>query len=83
MASAGPGLMWKVFSGYKKTTRQSASIFVLERAALETFDRQDKEAVWDLMKKGVSQLTRLRYDFMKKYWINKVRSILLADTLTS
>ena len=60
VASAGPGLMWKVFSGYKKTTRQSASIFVLERAALERFDRQDKEAVWDLMKKGVSQLTRLR-----------------------
>ena len=81
MASAGPGLMWKVFSGYKKTTRQSASIFVLERAALERFDRQDKEAVWDLMKKGVSQLTRLRYDLMKKFWIN--RAILLADTLTS
>ena len=83
MASAGPGLMWKVFSGYKKTTRQSASIFVLERAALERFDRQDKEAVWDLMKKGVSQLTRLRYDLMKKFWINKAMSILLAGTLTS
>ena len=60
MASAGPGLMWKVYIGYKKTTMQSASIFVLERTALERFDRQEKEAVWDLMKRGVSQLTRLR-----------------------
>ena len=60
VASAGPGLMWKVYSGYKKTTRQPASVFVLERAALERFDRQDKEQLWDLMKRGVSQLTRLR-----------------------
>jgi len=61
VASAGPGLMWKVYSGYKKTTRQPASVFVLERAALERFDRQDKEQLWDLMKRGVSQLTRLRH----------------------
>ena len=61
MASAGPGLLWKVYSGYKKTTRQAASVFVLERAALDRFDRQDKEAVWELMKRGVSQLTRLRH----------------------
>ena len=62
VASAGPGLMWKIYSGYKKTTKQSASVFVLERAVLDRFDRQDKEAIWDLMKKGVSQLTRLRYN---------------------
>ena len=61
VASAGPGLLWKVYSGYKKTTRQAASVFVLERAALERFDRQDKEAVWELMRRGVSQLTRLRH----------------------
>ena len=61
VASAGPGLLWKVYSGYKKTTRQAASVFVLERAALDRFDRQDKEAVWELMKRGVSQLTRLRH----------------------
>ena len=60
-ASAGPGLLWKVYSGYKKTTRQAARVFVLERAALERFDRQDKEAVWELMRRGVSQLTRLRH----------------------
>ena len=60
IASSGPGLMWKVYSGFKKTTRQPASVFVLEKAVLERFDRQDKEAIWDLMKRGVSQLTRLR-----------------------
>ena len=60
IASCGPGLMWKVYSGFKKTTRQPASVFVLEKAVLDRFDRQDKEAIWDLMKRGVSQLTRLR-----------------------
>ena len=62
VASAGPGLLWKVYSGYKKTTKQSASVFVLERASLDRFDRQDREAIWEMMKKGVSQLTRLRYN---------------------
>ena len=61
VASAGPGLLWKVYSGYKKTTKQSASVFVLERAALDSFDRQDRDMIWDMMKRGVSQLTRLRH----------------------
>ena len=61
IASAGPGLMWKVYSGVKKSTRQPASIFVFERVMLDRFDKQEKDIIWDLMKKGVSQLTRLRY----------------------
>ena len=61
IASAGPGLMWKVYSGVKKSTRQPASIFVLEKVVLDRFDKQEKDIIWDLMKKGVSQLTRLRY----------------------
>jgi len=61
IASAGPGLMWKVYSGVKKSTRQPASIFVFERVMLDRFDKQEKDIIWDLMKKGVSQLTRLRH----------------------
>ena len=61
IASAGPSLMWKVYSGVKKSTRQAASIFVLERAVLDRFDKQERDIIWDMMKKGVSQLTRLRY----------------------
>ena len=61
IASAGPGLMWKVYSGVKKSTRQPASIFVFERTMLDRFDKQEKDIIWDLMKRGVSQLTRLRY----------------------
>jgi len=60
IASAGPGLMWKVYSGLKKSTRQPASIFVFEKAMLDRFDKQEKDIIWDLMKRGVSQLTRLR-----------------------
>ena len=61
IASAGPGLMWKIYSGVKKSTRQPASVFVFERAMLDRFDKQEKDIIWDLMKKGVSQLTRLRH----------------------
>merc|ERR1719318_1358933 len=61
IASAGPGLMWKVYSGVKKSTRQPASIFVFERTMLDRFDKQEKDIIWDLMKRGVSQLTRLRH----------------------
>jgi len=61
IGSAGPGLLWKVFSAVKKSSRQPASVFVLERAQLDKFDRQDREIIWELVKKGVSQLTRLRH----------------------
>jgi len=61
IASAGPGLLWKIYSGVKKSTRQPASVFVLERSMLDRFDKQEKDIIWDLMKKGVSQLTRLRH----------------------
>ena len=33
------GLLWKVYSAIKKSTRQPASVFVLERAQLDKFDR--------------------------------------------
>lgn len=59
--SAGPGQLWKIYSGTKKTTRQPASIFVLERGQLERWERQERELIWELLKKAVGQLTRLRH----------------------
>ena len=52
IASAGPGLLWKVnfspilpliclqvYSAVKKSTKQAASVFVLERALLDRLDQ--------------------------------------------
>jgi len=58
VGSAGPGLMWKVYSGCKKSTKQPAAIFVLEKRLLDKFDRQDRDLLLDLHRKAISQLTR-------------------------
>ncbi|KAL1138476.1 hypothetical protein AAG570_008539 [Ranatra chinensis] len=58
IASAGPGLLWKVYSGYKKSTRQPASIFVFEKRQVVP---QDKEMVIETLRKGISHLTKLRH----------------------
>lgn len=53
VASAGPGLLWKVHIGFKKTTRQEVSIFVLDKKAseLEKLSRKQKEALYEMLKK--------------------------------
>ncbi len=52
------GLSWKVYSGFKKSTKQPAAIFVLEKRALDRFERQEREFLLELYKKAISQLTR-------------------------
>lgn len=62
IGSAGPGLLWKVFSGYKKSTKQKAAIFVFEKRLLDHWqDKAMKETILDILKKGVVQLTKLRH----------------------
>ncbi|CAG0904334.1 unnamed protein product [Cyprideis torosa] len=61
IASAGPGLLWKVYSGNKRSTKQEASIFVFEKRELENYHRGDRETILENMRKGVAQLTRLRH----------------------
>lgn len=53
IASAGPGLLWKVYSGFKKTSKQSVSIFVFDKKApeLEKLPKKQKEAVYEMLKK--------------------------------
>ena len=57
------GLIWKIYSGSKKSTSQSAAIFVLEKRALEAQypDKTDREALLEQCRKAVSQLTRLKH----------------------
>lgn len=65
IGSGGPGLVWKIYSGVKKTTRQPAAIFVLERKSfeqrLQNTTKSERDYLWDLYKKSISQLTRLRH----------------------
>lgn len=61
IGSAGPDLLWRIYSGYKKSTRQEAAIFVLEKKLLDKYPKKDKEFITELLKKGVAQLTRLRH----------------------
>ena len=57
------GLIWKIYSGVKKSTRQSAAVFVLEKRALDAqySDKTDREAILDQCRKAVAQLTRLKH----------------------
>ena len=53
VASAGPGLLWKVHAGVKKTSKQEVSIFVFDKKAPE-FDKlpkKQKEAIYEMLKK--------------------------------
>ena len=62
IASAGPGLLWKVYAGYKKSTRQEAAIFVFEKRLLDRWSsKQERESVLETLKRGVTQLTKLRH----------------------
>ena len=50
-----------MYSGFKKTTKQPAAIFVLEKRALDRFDKQDRDFLLDVYRKAIGQLTRLRH----------------------
>ncbi|XP_073987865.1 SCY1-like protein 2 [Rhodnius prolixus] len=58
IASAGPGLLWKIYSGYKKSTKQNASIFVFEKRQVVP---QDRDILIETLKRGIAQLTKLRH----------------------
>lgn len=53
VASAGPGLLWRVHSGFKKTSRQEVSIFVFDKKAseFEKLPKRKKEAIYEMLKK--------------------------------
>lgn len=61
VGSAGPGLLWKVFQAIKRSTKEEAAVFVLEKKQLERYTRRDREIIMEILKQGVAQLTRLRH----------------------
>lgn len=62
IASAGPGLLWKIYSGYKKSTKQEAAIFVFEKRILDRWpNKHERENILETLKRGVTQLTKLRH----------------------
>lgn len=61
VASGGPGLVWKIYNAIKKTTKQEAAVFVFEKKLLDKYSKRDRELIVETLKKGVSQLTRLRH----------------------
>uniref|UniRef100_A0A7E4V891 Protein kinase domain-containing protein n=1 Tax=Panagrellus redivivus TaxID=6233 RepID=A0A7E4V891_PANRE len=61
IATAGPGHAWKIYSGTKHSTKQSVSIWLFDKKYCDKWSKQDKEAFPELLKRGISQLTRLRH----------------------
>jgi len=61
IGSFGPGLLWKVFDGKKKTTGQDVSIFIFEKACVDQFDRRVRDLIFEKMRHGPQQLTKLRH----------------------
>ena len=61
VGSAGPGLLWKLYSGYKKSTKQEATIFVLHKKSLEVYSKKERELIIEAFKKGSTQLARLKH----------------------
>ncbi|XP_066139068.1 SCY1-like protein 2 [Euwallacea fornicatus] len=61
IASAGPGLLWKIYKGVKRSTKQEASIFVFEKRQLEKWNKHDRELILESLKHGVQQLTKIRH----------------------
>ena len=57
------GLLWKIYSGNKKSTKQAAAVFVLEKHALAARcpDKSDREALLEQCRKAIAQLTRLKH----------------------
>lgn len=50
-----------MYKGYKKSTKQEASIFVFEKKCLERWQKGDRDAMIDMLKHGIVQLTKLRH----------------------
>lgn len=64
IGSAGPNLLLKIYEATKKSTKESASLFILEKKSLERLSKKEKEFFLEAIRQGVSQLTRLRHPSM-------------------
>ena len=61
IGSAGPGLLWKLYAGFKKSTKQEATVFVLNKKQLETYSKRNRDLIIEAFKKGATQLARIKH----------------------
>ncbi|KAL0963033.1 hypothetical protein UPYG_G00348740 [Umbra pygmaea] len=61
IASAGPGMCWRIYHGTKKSTKQEVAVFVFDKKMVDKYQKFDKDQIIDSLKRGVQQLTRLRH----------------------
>ncbi|XP_046852322.1 SCY1-like protein 2 isoform X2 [Xenia sp. Carnegie-2017] len=59
--TCGPGGLWKIYDGRKKSTGQEVSVFVFEKKILEKIDKKSSELILEAMKCGPTNLARLRH----------------------
>ncbi|CAD5229126.1 unnamed protein product [Bursaphelenchus okinawaensis] len=55
IATAGPGLCWKIFAGTKNSTKQAVAIWLFEKKTVDKWPKLDKEAFAELLKKEESR----------------------------
>lgn len=55
------GLLWKIYSGYKKSTREEASVFVFEKKILDNWSKDDRENMLNILRRSIIQLTKIRH----------------------
>ncbi|KAI9347947.1 kinase-like domain-containing protein [Zopfochytrium polystomum] len=70
IASGGPGHLWRVYAGTRKSTGQNCAIFLFDKNYLESINplakpslqsRRDQDRAIELLKKEASNLARLRH----------------------
>lgn len=54
-------MQWKIYKGFKKSTKQEASIFVFEKKFLDRWNKGDRDVMLEILRRGIVQLTKLRH----------------------
>ncbi|XP_058129054.1 SCY1-like protein 2 [Anopheles ziemanni] len=61
IGSAGSELVWKIYTGSKRSTKEAASIFAFDKKQLELFTKDEREEICENIRRGVVQLTKIRH----------------------
>ncbi|CAD5125987.1 DgyrCDS14167 [Dimorphilus gyrociliatus] len=59
--SGGPCYQWKIHAAVKKSTKENAAVWIFDKKLVEKYSKPDREIVISIIKRGVSQLTKLRH----------------------
>lgn len=55
------GLIWKVHSAIKRSTRQESAVFTLDKKQFDTMKRDERDIMLEICKRSAIQLTKLRH----------------------